>query len=140
MLIGLSILIIIVGIKAPLPQTDSSYKIMEYKGIEGLLDYLVLPRRESFKTRVELPFKGDAELVNKGIRMGKGEDEAILGFILPSVSFIYCGKEKYALVEGKIVKEGERVGFWIVKRIYPNKVLFKNIKGEEKWVSLPLLH
>jgi len=28
---------------------------------------------------------------------------------------------------------------WIVKRIYPNKVLLKNLKGEERWVNLPLL-
>jgi len=128
-LIVLSLLLIIVGMKAPVPQNGSSYKIMEYKEIEDFLNYLVLPKKEPIKTYVDLPFKGKDELVNKGM----------LSPIFPSVSLIYCGKEKYAIVEGKIVKEGERIGLWIVKRIYPNKVLLKNLKGEERWVNLPLL-
>ncbi|GEM_PF-1764884 len=138
-LIVLSLLLIIVGMKAPLPQNGSSYKIVEYKEIEDFLNYLVLPKKEPLKTYVDLPFKGKDELVNKGVKNGKEQKELVLSSIFPSVSLIYCGKEKYAIVEGKIVKEGERIGFWIVKRIYPNKVLLKNLKGEERWVNLPLL-
>jgi len=138
-LIALSVLLIIVGMKAPLPQSDFSYKIVANKEIEDFLNYLVLRKKEPPKTHVELPFKGKNKVVNKGIKKGKGKDETVVDSFLPSVSLIYCGKGKHAIVDGKIVKEGEKIGWWIVKRIYPDKVLFKNTKGEERWVNLPLL-
>ncbi len=57
----------------------------------------------------------------------------------PSVTFIYCGKSNYAIVNGQIVKEGDRIEGWQVVRIEPNRVLFRYRSGEERWARLSLL-
>lgn len=55
---------------------------------------------------------------------------------LPVLSFIYEGKNKYAVIGDSIVREGDFINGYQIKVILKNKVLIKDKKGETKWLNL----
>lgn len=55
---------------------------------------------------------------------------------LPILSFIYEGRQKYAIIGDLIVREGESINEYQVKGIFKDRVLIKDRKGEEKWLKL----
>lgn len=55
---------------------------------------------------------------------------------LPTLSLLYLGKDRYAVIDGELVREGEGVEAWRVKRIESTGVLLIDEEGEERWVEL----
>ncbi|MGB9710765.1 MAG: hypothetical protein ACPLZA_04620 [Thermodesulfovibrio sp.] len=55
---------------------------------------------------------------------------------LPVLSFIYEGRNKYAVIGDSIVREGDSINGYQVKAIFKDKVLIKNKQGETKWLKL----
>lgn len=53
-----------------------------------------------------------------------------------NVLMIYKGKNKYALVDNHIVKEGDKIGDFSVVKIQNDRVLIKDKKGEQIWLKL----
>ncbi|GAB5047066.1 hypothetical protein [Thermodesulfovibrio sp. TK110] len=55
---------------------------------------------------------------------------------LPVLSFIYEGRNKYAVIGNSIVREGDIINGYQIKGIYKNRVLIKDKKGELRWLKL----
>ncbi|MCX7987881.1 MAG: hypothetical protein N2647_00365 [Thermodesulfovibrio sp.] len=55
-----------------------------------------------------------------------------------NVLMIYKGKNKYALVDNHIVKEGDKIGDFSVVKIQNDRVLIKDKKGEQIWLKLEI--
>ncbi|WP_353683564.1 hypothetical protein V4D30_06710 [Thermodesulfovibrio sp. 3907-1M] len=66
----------------------------------------------------------------------KLEKSTVTEIPLPVLSFIYEGRNKYAVIGNSIVKEGDIINGYQIKGIFKNRVLIKDKKGELKWLKL----
>lgn len=55
---------------------------------------------------------------------------------LPLLSFIYEGRQRYAIIGDIIVREGDTINGYQVKSIFKDRILIKDRKGKEKWLKL----
>jgi hypothetical protein len=56
--------------------------------------------------------------------------------VLPILSMIYEGKGRYAIIGDSIIKEGDRIGNFKVLKIFKDRVLLMDKKGERQWLKL----
>ncbi|GEM_PF-3394589 len=66
----------------------------------------------------------------------KGEVQEASEEALPSVSFVYLGKERYTLIGEELLKEGDKWRGWKVRAITLSGIIVENEKGEKKWIGL----
>ncbi|MEN2993827.1 MAG: hypothetical protein ABDH19_00565 [Thermodesulfovibrio sp.] len=55
---------------------------------------------------------------------------------LPTLSFIYEGRNKYAVIGNSIVREGDSINGYHIKAIFKDRVLIRDRKGKIKWLKL----
>ncbi|MCS7164518.1 MAG: hypothetical protein NZ845_05940 [Thermodesulfovibrio sp.] len=55
---------------------------------------------------------------------------------LPTLSFIYEGRNRYAVIGNSIVREGDSINGYQIKAIFKDRVLIRDRKGEIKWLRL----
>lgn len=126
LLFPLSFIAVILSLKLHLPLDSDAGGSPEVSMVElkGLL-------KEEFRGSLSslFPCVGPDEAYRRIERAPEHE-------VLPRVSFVYIGKEKYALVGEELLKEGDKWGEWTVKTITLSGVILENERGVRKWVGL----
>lgn len=129
----LSILILMVSlllpifaykIKVPEFLNPVEIQIIQFTEPSGLE---FVEKKSAYEGILQDPFK----LSEKGI-----PQKDLATRILPNLTLTYSGKNRYAIIGDKIVREGEKVGDFKVVKILKDKVLIRDKKGETVWLKL----
>lgn len=127
----LSTLIFILSLKLKPPSfiTQTEKAIAEYP----LPDIAIKERSLFAHSSLKNPFE-TLEIAKD--KSGVKEALAAKESPLPMLSFIYEGRNKYAIIGNSIVREGDFINEYQIKSIFKDRVLIKNKKGELKWLKL----
>lgn len=122
----LSFVVVLLAFKSPLPlnhRADGSLEAFQVE-LGGLF-------KEEFQGPLRFPFPCVVPSADNQKVQQVHEEK-----VLPSVNFVYLGKEKYVLIGEELLKEGDKWGRWKVKAITLSGVMLEDEKGERRWVSL----
>ncbi|MCX7817252.1 MAG: hypothetical protein N2317_07060 [Syntrophales bacterium] len=94
-------------------------------------DVQVAERKVYHISTLDNPFRFKSVILAKT----EGETAQRTPFI-PSLSLIYSGIERYALIGEEILEEGKRAGEFEVIKILEDRVLIKDKRGQKRWLKL----
>ena len=128
--------VLLFNLRSPSFSTDVEKSIAQYP-----LPDITLTSRESFSYySLNEPFETSKKFKEISSQAQQKAKPAELPVVqetpLPIISFIYEGRQRYAIIGDLIVREGDSINGYQIKGIFKDRVLIKDRKGEEKWLKL----